>query len=65
MKVVNSYGYEVDFDAAVEIMDDELREEIHNKFAPCTEQKFFEEYSKAHEERFLGEFPPDSRDLAW
>lgn len=61
-KVINSYGIEVDFDAAVAIMDDELREEIHTQFAPCSEQKFFDEYVKAHEARFLGEFPADSRD---
>jgi len=61
-KVINSYGIEVDFDAAVAIMDDELREEIHAQFAPCSEQKFFDEYVKAHEARFWGEFPADSRD---
>lgn len=61
-KVTNSYGIEVDFDAAVAIMDDELREEIAAQFAPCTEQKFFTEYAKAHNARFLGEWPADSRD---
>ena len=31
-------GNLVDFDAAVNMMDDEIREELHNKLAPCTDQ---------------------------
>ncbi len=61
VKVKNSFGVEIDFDAAVELMDDELREEIAEEFAPCSEQKFFDEYAKAHNERFLGWWEPDTR----
>lgn len=50
--VTNKNGYVLDFDAAVEHMDDELREEIHNNFAPCTEQEFFNIYEKAHGVKF-------------
>ena len=44
--VVNEYGVEVDFEVAVMYMDDEIREEIHNELAPCTDQEFFDEYAK-------------------
>ena len=40
------------FDEAVELMDDEIREEIHAELAPCTEEEFFAEYCKRHEEKF-------------
>lgn len=50
--VVNEYGVEVDFELAVMYMDDEIREEIHNELAPCTDQEFFDEYAKRHEEKF-------------
>lgn len=42
-KVINSYGTEINYNAAVELMDDELREEVHADLAPCTEQEFFDE----------------------
>ena len=50
--VVNEYGVEIDFEVAVMYMDDEIREEIHNELAPCTDQEFFDEYAKRHEEKF-------------
>lgn len=34
------------------MMDDDLREDIHIDLAPCTEQEFFDEYAKKHEEKF-------------
>lgn len=51
-KVNNEYGTEINYDAVVDLMDDEIREELHSKFAPCTEQKFFDEYCKAHAEKY-------------
>lgn len=39
----------VDYDAAVNLMDDALREEVHADLAPCTEQEFLNEYVKRHE----------------
>lgn len=47
MKVILN-GFEVDFEAAVELMDDEIREEIHAELSPCTEQEFMNEYVKRH-----------------
>ena len=49
-KVINSYGTEINYNAAVELMDDELREEVHADLAPCTEQEFFDEYARRHAE---------------
>lgn len=48
-------GHLVDYDAAVEMMDDDLREELHREMAPCSNQAFFDAYVKAHAEKFNGE----------
>lgn len=50
--VKNQYGKELDFDAAVILMDDDIREKLHGEIAPCTEQEFFDAYVKAHEDKF-------------
>ena len=34
MKIINRNGYELDYDAAVNMMDDEIREELHAELAP-------------------------------
>lgn len=47
---------QVDFEAAVNLMDDEIREALHAELAPCTEQEFFDAYCKAHEEKYGDEF---------
>lgn len=44
------------YDAAVNLMDDEIREEIHAELAPCTEEEFLEEYMKRHEEKYNEQF---------
>ena len=49
-------GYEVDFDAAVNMMDVEIREELHNELAPCTEQEFMDAYVKAHKVKYNEQF---------
>jgi hypothetical protein len=46
--VINQYGIEIDFDVAVTMMDDDIREKIHFDLAPCTDQEFFDEYVKRH-----------------
>lgn len=38
------------------LMDDELREKLHAEIAPCSDEKFLEEYKKAHFEKFCEEF---------
>ena len=55
--VTNDYGVDIDYDVAVNLMDDEIREQLHEKLVmqsdeDCTEQKFFDEYCKAHEETY-------------
>ena len=35
-----------DYDIAVQLMDDELREDIHIDLAPCTKEEFLREYIK-------------------
>lgn len=45
-KVINEYGVIVDYDVAVLLMYDELREDIHRELAPCADQEFFDEYAK-------------------
>lgn len=59
MKIKNSYGTEVDYEVAVNFMDDEICEKLHNKLAPCTEQQFFAVYAKAHVETFGEEWELD------
>lgn len=43
-------------EAAAKLMDDELREQLHAKLAPCTEQEFLAAYIQAHREKFGEEF---------
>ena len=50
--VINSNGTSIDYDAAVALMDDDLREEVASDLAPCTEQEFFTEYCKRHAVKF-------------
>lgn len=52
MKVINMNGTEINYEVAVELMDDELREELHMDLSPCTDQEFFTAYEKAHAEKY-------------
>ena len=52
MKVINVNSAEINFEAAVELMDDELREQIADDIAPCTEQAFFSAYEAAHAAKY-------------
>ena len=51
-------GSEVDYDAAVNLMDDEIREALHAEMAPCKPQDFFVAYAKAHEDKHGEQFAP-------
>lgn len=42
----------VNFDLAVNYMDDNIREELHKRIAPCEEQEFFSAYEKEHYKKF-------------
>ena len=55
--VTNDYGVDINYDVAVNLMDDEIREQLHEELVmqsdqDCTEQKFFDEYCKAHEDKY-------------
>lgn len=52
MKVINMNGTEINYEAAVELMDDEICESLNFEIAPCTEQEFFTAYEKAHIEKY-------------
>lgn len=52
MKVINMNGTEINYDAALELMDDEICESLNFDLAPCTEQEFFTAYEKAHAEKY-------------
>lgn len=56
MKKVLLNNHEVDFDAAVNMMDVEIREALHNELAPCTEQEFMDAYVKAHKVKYNEQF---------
>ena len=45
-------GREVDFEACVFMMDDEIREDLHADLAPCTEQEFLDAYAERHVEKY-------------
>ena len=49
---LNVYNY----DAAVELMDDDIREAIHAEMAPCSDIEFMREYEKRHLEKYGEEF---------
>ena len=50
MKVININGTEINFEAAVILMDDEIRESICGTVD--SEQEFFTAYEKAHAEKY-------------
>ena len=52
MSVINMNGTAIDFETAVSMMDDEIRESVHAELAPCTEQEFFAAYEIAHAEKY-------------
>lgn len=47
-KTITLHGEQIDMDVAVNLMDDQIREELHEKMAPCTEQEFIDAYVKCH-----------------
>ena len=64
-KVINRNDYQLDFDAAVNLMDDEIREGLHNEITPCTEQEFFTAYENAHEAKYGEEWELSKANPTW
>jgi hypothetical protein len=67
----NEAGTEIDFDAAVALMDDELREHLHEIIEvfegerEFTAQQFFDDYVMLHREKFGEEFEPNKCNPVW
>lgn len=40
------------FEAAVMLMDDDIREELHREISPCSEYEFLLTYMERHVERY-------------
>jgi hypothetical protein len=55
MSTVLLHGKQIDFDAAVNLMDDELREQIHSR-GTVSEQDFLDQYAVAHADKFQQSF---------
>lgn len=50
-------GHEVDFDTCVNLMDDDIREDLHMEMAgSCTEQELLDAYCEAHFNKYEEEF---------
>ena len=64
-KVINMNGTAIDFDAAVMMMDDEIREELNTEMAPCEDQEFFAAYEKAHAEKYGEEWELSKENPCW
>ena len=63
--VTNMNGFELDFTAAVNLMDDELREELHATLAPCEAQEFFTAYEQAHAAKYGEEWELSKANPTW
>jgi hypothetical protein len=44
-------GKTFDMDVIASYMDDEIREDLHTKMAPCSPQEFVNDYIDAHDEK--------------
>lgn len=64
-KVINREGYELDFYAAVMMMDDDLRDELANSGEYETEQEFFTAYEAAHEKKYGEAWELSKLNPAW
>lgn len=50
--VVYVNGNEFDYNMAVILMDDEIREDLNDKLAPCTDQEFIDAYCEEHYNKY-------------
>ena len=63
--VVNRQGESINYEAAVELMDNEIRERLHSEMAPCSNQDFFTAYENAHEIKYGEEWELSKRNPIW
>lgn len=64
-KVYNQHGVVLDFEAAVQRMDTDIREEVHRLIAPCTDQQFFNKYCVLHKRHYGETFFLDEWNPVW
>lgn len=50
--VVNEYGVKIYWNVAVSFMEQDICEAINHEIAPCSDQKFFNEYTKRYEQKY-------------
>ncbi len=50
--VVNEYGVEIYYNVAVSFMEQDICEAINREIAPCSEQEFFDEYTKRYAQKY-------------
>lgn len=62
--VTNLNGKKLDFNAAVELMENEVRELLHGAQDWDSEQQFFTAYEKAHTDRY-GEWELSKANPVW
>lgn len=62
--VINDAGIMIDFDAAVELMDDDIREELYDKDFD-TKQEFFTAYEAAHLAKYGEEWELSKANPVW
>lgn len=43
-------------DVIAKYMDDDIREQVHNELAPCSDEEFLEKYMELHYEKYGEEF---------
>ena len=65
MTIRNSYGLLIDFDSAVNLMDDTIRESIANSLSPSDEQEFFDLYCELHIYTYGETFELDKKNPVW
>lgn len=64
--VRNEYGEAIDFEAAVYMMDEELREELHSELVgQVDEQGFYEAYCELHFIRFGEVWELEEQNPTW
>jgi hypothetical protein len=55
----------VDYMAATELMDDDIRERLHRQLSPCTPQEFFTAYEAVHEAAYGEEWELSKKNPTW
>lgn len=50
--VVNEWGVAIKINAALELMDEDIYQDLDARLNPCSAQELFDAYCKAHEEKY-------------